>query len=283
MKRKLRSIIIYIVLIVLSCTKKIENSESRITFYGSHYRETKSSTTLENGTRVVIYAFEPNDINNPHSRTPMELFAAAGGVLTPATPLFLPRGSYDFYSVSLNKSSNSGITFSGGVSGQLSNGEDYLWASSKNSSVNGNTNIILTYKHTACKVNISINEASNISNVCITSVKYTLPSETALRMNLGNGTIQASASVSPLSTIPGTGNSRTFICLPCSAAMEVEIKLNAIIDGEPVTNKTFRASINAIFEQGNMYNIIYTLTSHQEFQALITSTIWTSTTKSTEI
>lgn len=272
---------ISVVLIAVLCTKKTDSPESRITFYGSYHSQTKTSAFLESGTRSTIYAFTPDEINIPLAGTPIELCASAGGLLTSGNTLFLPKGTYDFYSVSLNNNTGPALDFPAGQSGQLVNGVDYLWASVINSSVNGNTNIAFLYKHSVCKVNISITAASEISDLYIKSVKYTLPSESGIRMNLKNGTIPASSAIGILTTISGSDNSRTFICLPCSAMMVVQIAVDVIINGELLTGRVYRSTVNEVFRQGYMYNIECLLTGNHDFQASVNSSQWIQNSKTT--
>jgi len=273
---------ISVVLIAVLCTKKTDSPESRITFYGSYHNQTKASSFLTPGTKSAIYAFPRDEINTPLAGTPNELCASAGGLLTSGNSLFLPKGTYDFYSVSLNNNINPALDFPEGMSGQLVNCVDYLWASVKNSSVNGNTNIVFLYKHSVCKVNISIAAATEITDLYINSIKFTLPSESGIRMNLKNGIVTASQYAGFLATIPGSGNSRTFICLPCSAMMVLEITMDVIINGELFYDRVYRAAVNEDFRQGYMYNVECFLTGNNDFQTSVNSSQWIQNSKITE-
>jgi len=273
---------ISVVLIAVLCTKKTDSPESRITFYGSYHSHSKTSAFLESGTKTAIYAFIPDEINAPLAGTPIEHCTSAGGLLTSGNTLFLPKGTYDFYSVSLNNNNSPTLDFPAGLSGQLVNGVDYLWASVKNSPVNGNTNIVFLYKHSVCKVNISITAASEISDLYIKSVKYTLPSESGIRMNLKNGTVPSSQYVGFMTTLPGADNSRTFICLPCSAMMVVEIAIDVVINGELFSDRVYRAAVNEVFRQGYMYNIEIVVTGNQDFTTSVNSSQWIQNSKITE-
>lgn len=273
---------ISVVLIAVLCTKKTDILESRITFYGSYHSQTKTSVFLLPGTMSAIYAFTPDEINTPVTGTPIDLCASAGGLLTSGNSLFLPKGLYDFYSVSLNNNTSPDLDFSAGLSGQLVNGVDYLWASARNSAVDGDTNIALLYKHSVCKVNIYISATPEISDIYIRSIKYTLPLESGIRMNLKNGTVPTSQSVGFLTTIPGTDNSRTFICLPCSAMMVIEITVDAVINGELFSDRVYRTAVSEVFRQGYMYNLECSLTGNQDFQVSINSSQWIQNSKITE-
>ncbi|MFA5849484.1 MAG: fimbrillin family protein [Bacteroidales bacterium] len=273
---------ISVVLIAVLCTKKTDSPESRITFYGSYHSQTKTSAFLTSGNKSAIYTFAPDEINIPLAGTPIELSASAGGLLTCGNALFLPKGTYDFYSVSLNNNTSPALDFPEGMSGQLVNGVDYLWASVKNSSVNGNTNIVFLYKHSVCKVNISITTAPEITDLYIKSIKYTLPSESGIRMNLKNGIVPISQYVGFLTTLPGSDNSRTFFCLPCSALMVVEIAIDIVINGELFSDRVYRAAVNEDFRQGYMYNIECLLTGNGDFQVSANSSQWIQNSKCTE-
>ncbi len=273
---------ISVVLIAVLCTKKTDSPEGRITFYGSYHSQTKSSAFLSSGTKSLIYAFAPGEINTPLAGTPIALCASAGGLLTSGNTLFLPKGTYDFYSVSLNNNNSPALEFPNGVSGQLLNGVDYLWASVKNSPVNGNTNIVFLYKHSVCKVNICITAATEITDLYVKSVKYTFPSESGIRMNLKDGSVTTSQYVGFLTTIPGSDNIRTFTCLPCSAMMVIEITIEAIVNGELLSDRVYRAAVNEDFRQGYMYNIECLLTGNGDFQVSANSSQWIQNSKITE-
>ena len=82
-------------------------------------------------------------------------------------------------------------------------------------------------------------------------------------MNLSDGTINSATSTNELSIVPGTGNSRSFICLPSIAQTQIDVSLNANIDGEAVSNKIYSTLLSQSFLSGNCYDIALNLNTQK--------------------
>ncbi|MDD3033326.1 MAG: fimbrillin family protein [Bacteroidales bacterium] len=261
---------IYIIctLLFVSCEKsetsnKMEESE----FYASYCVEsqTKATTSFSTGNMATIFGYSAGaDVTSvtPVSGTPVNAICGSSGLLTPSTPVFLPKGSYDFYSVSLNNSTSPNMTFSSGVSSQLSNGVDYLWAKCTGIAQGGTVSFV--YNHKAVGIEINVASGTGITNLSVTSIKITPPTPaTNSKMNLSSGSIGEASSVGALTEISLSGLKGTYIMLPLSSTgINIELTVNATIGGTAVTAKKYSASIpTQAYSSGYFYTINLTVTS----------------------
>ncbi len=92
-----------------SCQKdqNIKPDPQEIKFYASYNGETqtKATSVFTTGNKVTILGYTAGATVTSATSvpgTPVEATGGASGLLTPSAALYLPKGSYDFYSVSLN-------------------------------------------------------------------------------------------------------------------------------------------------------------------------------------
>lgn len=261
-------ITVFCTIIFISCEKSepsnfIEESK----FYASFNAETqtKATTPFTNGNKATIYGYSAGanvTSATPVSGTPVDATCGPAGLLTPTTPVFLPKGSYDFYSVSLNNGNSPNMTFSSGVSGQLSNGIDYLWAKCVNIAQGGTASF--TYNHKAVGIEINVTPGTGISNLSVTSISITPATPAAnSKMNLSSGSIGESNSVGAMTPISLSGQQGKYIMLPLSSiGINIELTVNATIGGTAVTAKKYSASIPAqAYSSGYYYKINLTVSS----------------------
>jgi hypothetical protein len=261
-------IIIISTIFFISCeksepSKKIEESK----FYASYNGEsqTKATTPFTNGYKATIYGYTAGanvTSATPVSGTPVDATCGSSGLLTPSSPVFLPKGSYDFYSVSLNNTASPNLTFSSGVSGQLSNGIDYLWAKCTDIAQGGT--VSFTYKHKAVGIEINVASGTGVSINSLTSLKITPATPAAnSKMDLSTGSIGEATSVGALTDISLSGFTGKYIMLPLSStAINIELTVNATIGGTAVPAKKYSASIPAqAYSSGYYYTINLTVSS----------------------
>jgi len=252
----------------ISCEKnefsnKIEESK----FYASYSGEsqTKATTTFTSGNKATILGYSAGanvTSATPVSGTPVDATCSSSGLLTPSSPVFLPKGSYDFYSVSLNNATSPNMTFSSGVSGQLSNGIDYLWANCTGIAQGGTVSFV--YKHKAVGIEINVASGTGISNLSVTSIKITPTTPAAnSKMSLSNGSIGETSGVGALTEVSLSGLKGKYIMLPLSSiGINIELTVNATIGGTAVTAKKYSASIPAqAYSSGYYYTINLTVSS----------------------
>lgn len=275
---KIYIIIFFLMSMLFGCSKEPSAPQEEINtinfFCGMEQAQTKANSVFASGNTAIIYAYASGGIAANIGGTPLNATALGSGLLSPASTIFLPKGSYDFYSVSANNSLVQNISFTGGVSGDLANGVDYLWAGNKNITVNNGANVTFAYKHIACQLQIRIVANLRVSGLVVNSVKFTYPITSGVKMNLSTGSISSSGSVSALNNVSGRGNTRNFICLPCTVSTQVEININATIDGQPVTNKTYRATVNQVLVAGNSYDIALNMNADNVFSTTCSIVAW---------
>jgi len=252
-----------------SCQKErgIESERKAMKFYASYIYEaaTKAPTVFPSGNKATIIGYMAGatvSSATPVAGTPVEATGGASGALSPGSALYLPKGSYDFYSVSLNNTTPSGITFTSGLSAQLSNGTDYLWA--KHASVSEGGAVTFSYSHKAVGLEINVSAGTGVSGMTVTSIKFTptKPDATS-RMNLSTGTIGSAAVKDALTSMSLNVNRGAFIMVPLvSQSLNVEVTVNATIGGTPLTGKVYIATIPAqVYSGGTYYTLNLTVSA----------------------
>lgn len=178
--------------------------------------------------------------------------------------MYLPKGNYDFYAVSTN-SATAAPTFTSGVSGDLENGVDYIYAKTASQSVgNGEKNIALEFSRKAVQIYIDIK--SDEAGLELTSwqsgdnaATITPPVVTGCTMALTDGTITAANSVdTELSngfykgnmtqgSIASKNTTASYIMLPVETGktLKVQFKVNVKIGDRTAEAKTYTADLTA--------------------------------------
>lgn len=250
--------------LLTSCEKEQRVEEEKmeaVRFLASYQEEvvTKAPAPFTVGNKSTIIAYKSGESplsSTPSAGTPLEATSATGGVLTPTTPLYLPKGSYDFYSVSQNTATAPGITFTSGVSAQLANNKDYLWAIV--TSVNEGGTVGFSYSHKAVGIEINITQGSGISGLTVTSIKFTpAKADASSKMSLATGEIGKAAQKDVLTEMALSGSKGSYIMVPLgSVSLDIEITANLTIGGIPVTGKKYLATIPArSYEGGTLYTL----------------------------
>ncbi len=243
------------------------NNESEIKFRASYENEvkTKAPTPFGTGNKATVIGFSAGadvSVTPPVAGTPVELTGGASGVLSPVTPVYLPKGNYDFYSVSTNDASSPGITFTSGISGQLVNGKDYLWAKQSNIAQGGT--VVLSYSHKAVFVEVNIAAGTGVSSLSVSSIRFTpAKPEGSSKMALSTGTIGSSSTKEVLTSMNLESLRGRYIMLPLSSQqLDVEVTVNAVIGGVSVSGKVYSASVPATtYLSGNYYTLNLTVSA----------------------
>ncbi len=269
MKREIIALLTITLPFFVACTAENENLKSgcEMRFAASYENgvHTKAPTPFPSGNKATVIGYVAGSdvtVSTPVSGTPVELTGGSPGVLNPSTPVYLPKGSYDFYSVSLNDASTPGLVFTSGLSGVLSNGKDYLWA--KHSNVAQGGTVLLAYTHKAVGVEINISSGSGVSSLSVSSVRFT-PSrpESSSKMTLSTGVITPSSTIEALTAMNLESLKARYIMLPLTAhQLNVEVTVNAVIGGIPVSDKVYTATIPSMaYSSGNYYTLNLTVTA----------------------
>ncbi len=251
---------------IVSCiSRETYTSNESVSFLARYNHLPTKATIFPVGNKVKIFAYKAGDspsTANMTPGTPLEATSTGGGVLNPSNPLYLPKGSYDFYSVSKNSSNAEGISFTSGVSEPLNNGTDYLWA--KHASVNEGGVVTFNYFHKATAIEIEIKEGSGVSSVTVNYIKIT-PSKPQAQtvMELSTGEITPSTATDVLSIMNHSGNKGSIIMLPLiTKNIDIEISINALIGGVSVENKIYTATLpSQAYSGGTLYTISLSVTA----------------------
>jgi len=237
---------------------------------------TKSFTYMNSGVMAVIYAFNENNVDYAVGDTPVAAYSTGYGELLPNNSLNLPDGIYDFYSISYNSSETPSIDFYQGYSDLLENGRDYLLASARQMDLTYGREIDFYYRHIACKVRLTVNAGDNVSSMSINDIQCTYPSNNDVAIDLSQGVISPSQSVESPSSIPGSGNSRKFLVLPCTSPIIIVVLMDANIDGEYKTGRSFQAILDSDLEGGIFYDITLTINSDNTYSTTFDIKEWES-------
>ncbi len=255
---------------IISCQKdkKIISSTKEIKFNASYNigMQAKASTFFTTGNKVSILGYPVGASvasAQPVPGTPVDATGGTSGSLNPVTALYLPKGTYDFYSVSINNINSPGLIFTSGISGILANGTDYLWA--KTTGISNGGTASFNYVHKAVGIEINVTAGSGLSEMAVTAISITpTTANESSRMNLADGVIGAASSVgSTLVPMSLSGTKGTFIMLPVnSVSVSVEVTINAIIGGTQVTSKKYTATIPPqAYASGSYYTADFTVNS----------------------
>ncbi len=208
---------------------------------------TKAQLPFSAGNRSAIMVFESESVNRYYGGTPVIATASPDGELEPQNSISLVNGCYDIYSVSLNNSQNPPLVFANGFSGELVNGNDYLWAAQKNMVVDSDKVIVFNYKRLACLVTVKVIADSSFKNHIIRDIKLTVPKTDSIYINLSQGKINSSSVSDSLTSLSGYGSERSVIIVPKKGDTDIEIELDATINGFNITKRKYNATLDIEF------------------------------------
>ena len=268
MKKKIVAAVCLIVFGMQSCQKEeISKNESEMRFSASYDVEplTKAPIPFPSGNKSTIIGYSAGanlTSATPVAGTPLEATGSGAGTLTPESALFLPKGSYDFYSVSINSSTPAGLTFASGLSGQLVNQKDYIWA--KHTSVSQGGSVTFAYTHKAVGVEVNISAGTGVSSLSVTSIKFTpTKADASSKMTLSTGVIAPAADKDVLTAMNLTALKGSYIMLPmASQSLDIEVTVNATIGGVSQTAKVYTGSVPArVYSAGTYYTLNLTISA----------------------
>ena len=249
-----------------SCKKTIKDRTLLCVSFSGDYTPTKSVTAIPAGVQTSIFAYSSG--SNPQTQasypgTPMEAISDVNGNLwiCSGNRLFVPPGTYDFYAISTNEPTISGLNIKNGVSNSLANGVDYLWAASKERSVEQNTNVALQFAHMVATVCLTITPDVQTNHFAVKSIKVRLPMSGS-SMNISTGKISAARELNTAMTkMSLQENAGTSVILPLVSGTDlpVEICIDATVGKMVLIDKIYRGSIPAPakgFEGGFRYKYV---------------------------
>ncbi len=317
-----------LLLSVASCTKEAteipgtsdDNTLYPVTFSGGiDLVQTKgdgTTTQLRSGIKAAVYVYKSTE-TVPNVSNPIKKDYTVGdaGVLAPSNsgnPLSLTTGKYKFYAVSIDSTASDLALpeFTSGVTSELSNGLDYIWAKAESQTISGGDkthNVELKFERKAVKVVINIQGGDGItldswagsadgSDAMITPPAPATPnSNSECKMTLTTGEIKPATTVSttPVAMVKGdvaeTNGVKTayvsYIMLPLvesgsSPVPEVTLKLKVKNTGEAsdAAERTYKTKLKYPtngFVSGNQYTYTATLKANGITFTGATVTDWT--------
>jgi hypothetical protein len=255
--KKFLSLLLSGIIFPLSCIKSGENTNQvhHLKFITYNTPATKGQSAFTTGNRSSILVFESESLSQYFGGTPVFATGGSEGELVPQNSISLVKGSYDFYSLSLNNSQNPSLVFENGLCRELENGIDYLWAAQKNIMVNTDKVIVFNYKRLACLVAFKVKADTSIKNLVIRDMKLSAPKTDSIFLDLSQGRISSSTACGSLISLGGSGNERSAIIVPKEGSTYLEVELDATINGLVLTEKKYSTLLDIEFISGNSYEI----------------------------
>ena len=173
-----------LLLCAVSCTKEAteipdtddDNTLYPVTFSGGidlvQTKADNNTTPMRKDVKAKVYVYKSDatvaDVSSPVNK---EYKVGDNGDLTIGTSdtIYLAKDTYNFYAVSTDSitestDASSFPTFTSGVSAELSNGFNYLWAKSESKAITGTPdkqNVALNFERKAVKIVINIESGTN--------------------------------------------------------------------------------------------------------------------------
>lgn len=278
-----------LLLCATGCTSDIATDESTTNQqdkYPVHFSggidmvQTKVSgtTTMGDGVKATIYAYTQGaTVTSAEAVAKGEYASDASGNLTANPIMYLAKGNYDFYGVSVN-STTTAPTFTSGVTEVLSNNVDYLWVKAGNQTIeNAGKNVDLTFARKAVKVLINIESGDGIE---LTDWQTTNPAmitppepSTTCKMTLADGVIVPATIVNATTTamaneaVSSQKATVSYIMLPLvdagsSPVPTITLKVKVKVNGNAAEDRTYTANLGyptGGFVSGNQYTYKATL------------------------
>ncbi|MDP3436002.1 MAG: fimbrillin family protein [Bacteroidales bacterium] len=274
--KKFVSLLVTGVILPLACIKSGDNlhQEHYLKFISYGGPLTKGQIPFTTGNRSSILVFEAESLCGYFGGTPVIATGGSDGELLPQNSIALVKGSYDIYTVSLNNSQNPSLVFENGLSKELENGRDYLWASQKNVTVNSDKVIVFNYKRLACLVTLKVKADTYIKNLVIKDMKLSVPKTDSIYMNLSQGKINSSTLCDSLISLAGSGSERSVIIVPKKGPTDIEIEVDATINGLNIRGKKYSAVLDIEFTSGNSYMIELEIVSDKIAAVTTSVSVW---------
>lgn len=258
-----------------SCTKEKIGEYRLYKCYldNSSSTNSKSNQIPEIGFAANLFISNKENINNQLIEPTTVTTIASSGEMTSSAPIYLPLGEYQFTAFSTNGEAINGLDISGESAISLQNGKDYLLAV-----VNSNfeeTNIHLNFKHLSSLLDIVV-ETIDGASISLNEMKITLPDCNESLLDRTNQRITSTHTLLPLSSVAGSGNTRSLMILPCTSAIMIELNVSGIVNGDSFSSKIFRCSIQPPFIGGCKYSIKLTINPLIGIAAGISIDEWTT-------
>jgi len=308
-------------LLISSCSKNdvtepsspVESGKYKVSLSGAVSGQqvlTRGTTQLQGGVGVLAYAYAKGaDVDavalSPWTSTYVSNADNSGNLdLAGASDIYLPGGDYDFYACSPSSLLFALDANNKMVSGALSNGTDYLWATVGAKTIGTASNTVtLPFYHKAAKLHFNIvpDVAAGISTIVVdqAACKVTPTDVTGSFMYLKNGLIDQLKAVSatPVAMSADALNITDveYIMLPLAektadglATNKIELEFSVKVNGES-TARLYKYSLTVPaaslvdpitaggYEAGKVYNYTVSIKANKVVFTGCTVEDWTVT------
>lgn len=211
---------------------------------GVESQKTKGVYAFPKSRYASIMAFTAGTAPTVTPLAALPYIANSPGTLTSTSgsPMYLPNGSYDFYSIATNQTSNSNPNFTGGVSAPLQNGIDYLyWNVKAQTVVPPQLSVPITYSHECTQVSVKLQSGNGISIDSLAAATIT-PGTPGATMSLATGVITPATTLSTTATSMGvSGMAAQYTMLPVNTTTQAKATFTIFINGEK-TSRNYQVS-----------------------------------------
>ncbi|MGL5683705.1 MAG: fimbrillin family protein [Marinifilaceae bacterium] len=241
------------------------SATNKVTFNASTESlvSTKGLSALAKDRNVIVYAYGEGRTVTQTPDAQVNYKTLTAGTLSPTSQdMYLTKGTYNFYSATINSSGAAAPTFTNGVVSSLNNGVDYLWWSLAGKVVNTSPELInITFEHCCAQIVLRIEGGTNLTVNSIATAKIYPPTTSGASWSLATGIIAPVSSAATTQMNMGiNSNVAQLIVLPVSqstAGFGVDLSVNVTLnDGATTQTNTYITSIAApggIFEAGHSY------------------------------
>lgn len=270
-----RSHLIYIfcTLSILSCEEPEPNA-NRIKFKSDNLPLIPTKAIFQSGNLCNIHIIHSGTRIYYAGGSPLNGQSDNYGYINPVNPVYLERGLYDFYLLSVNDSQLPQLTFSNGYAVNLSNGLDYLWSGIKGVTIAGDRTLSFNFKRLCCRIELNVKSSASIKNMVVKKIEFALPDAAGYALDLISGNIQFSSGAGVLTVIGGSGTGRLFTMLPKTGTTEVAVEIDGEINGGAVTSKRFTTQLNSDFLPGVYYLIDLEIESNPAINVKVQLSPW---------
>ncbi|MGL5785738.1 MAG: fimbrillin family protein [Bacteroidales bacterium] len=202
---------------------------------GIESQKTKGVYAFPKSRYATIMAYTAGTVPAVAPLSSMPYIANSPGTLTSVSgiPMYLPNGSYDFYSVATNQKSNSNPAFTSGASEPLKNGIDYLyWNAKAQTVVPPQLSVPITYEHECTQIVVKLVSGKGITIDSLSAATIT-PSAPGATMSLATGVITPATSLSSAPVAMGVSALvAQYTMLPVNSTTQAKATFTIFINGE---------------------------------------------------
>lgn len=275
----------------------VANGKYEVSFKGNLLvQQVNTRASLTSASTVLAYAYlNPADVDASALSPWTSRYTSdnSGNLTAVDAGIFIPSGTYDFFACSPNDLAFSAVN-SKMVSGTLSNGIDYLWATSAGAAIaTAPLNVVsLNFTHSAAKLHFNIvpDPTAGINSIVVDQTACTVtptdPAGSFMYLKTGGIDQLKTVSITPATMVADATNATDveYVMLPLAATSDgviantINLQFKVAINGE-VTPRIYKYTLTVPATDGyqakNIYNYKVTVKGNQVVFSACTVTEWT--------